>query len=160
MYSSCIPSHDTIIHVQARIPGARDGDKATRVPALLLLLLCVACSGNSPNVAEAIDGHLDLSDWLPEADGLYPLSGQWQFCPESLIEPSELGTERVAQRCSTTSQVPDQWERGAARLSGGSLGVATYILKLSGIPAADGFELGVGVEGAGGGGFGAAGVAG
>ena len=126
-------SHCTIIKVQDLTPLAHSLNRALLAAMIFTSLLCVACSGNPPNAAAVIDGRVDLSGWDPAEGGLHELSGQWRFCPDRLVGPEAVGSEQIAMLCPGTSAMPDQWEQGTPRLQNDSLGVATYLLEVSGL---------------------------
>ena len=135
-------SHCTIINVQDLTPLARSTKRVLLAAIIFPSLLCVACSGNPPNAAAVIDGRVDLTGWEPAEGELHELSGQWRFCPNRIIAPELAGTEQIATLCPETSAIPDQWEQGAPRLENGSLGVATYLLDVSGLTLSSAAELG------------------
>lgn len=99
----------------------------------MLLLHMPALSAQPSAELPAVDGHglLDLSDWDPQAQPHFTLSGQWKFFPAQLISPEQLvdlGHEAIPLT------VPGSWNHAMGGEAWRSLGhgVGTYSLGITG----------------------------
>lgn len=83
---------------------------------LLTLLLLCSCSffDARPSVPEARDGSLDLRDWEFSGDGSLRLTGEWEFHPGALYDPS--GGEPLPAP-PRSMEIPGFWNRQHRDLS-------------------------------------------
>lgn len=89
---------------------------------LLAILLLSSCSHAPKKSVEAVNGTIDLSTWLFEADGSIPLGGEWEFYWENYLESADFEQEKK----KTIAKVPDSWTNYGLP----SAGYATYRLKV------------------------------
>jgi len=121
--------------------------KIAAVAALLVLLLVsrFAGSGGTPDFPEAEAGVLDLSNWRASEGEVVPLSGEWEFYPETLAEPRP-GGGFAWRQAPVPIKVPGKWDRKMepGKISPYGFGTYRLTLKLPNSPGTS-YALRVGV---------------
>ncbi|HQO04140.1 MAG TPA: 7TM-DISM domain-containing protein, partial [Spirochaetota bacterium] len=105
------------------------------INAVVCLLFCMiflsssACKERSRGPV-AVQGILDLGGWNLEKDGVVTLDGEWEFCRDRLMEPTDFRDKGNRKGCGFIT-VPGLWKN--QRFNGIVLpgrGSATYRLKI------------------------------
>ncbi|NDI35185.1 ATP-binding protein [Chengkuizengella sediminis] len=113
----------------------------TKLVAILLLIfisltifgvISLIVSINKQDTPIAKNGVLDLSDWDFNEEGKVPLSGEWEFYPDQLLEPIDFDESEQGELIPHIVSVPEvSWTRydlGDKTMD--AFGKATYRLKV------------------------------
>jgi len=96
---------------------------------VFFILFIISCKNDHPKKPEIIRGFLDLSTWDFKKNGIFYLTGDWEFYWHYLFEPEDFETNKLVD--PDYINVPFSWtKKNNSNRSYPEFGYGTYRLRI------------------------------